>query len=208
MRANILTANLPCSTPDCCATIRKAVATALARRGFEFDAAGYAALEEQRKTLQTRAESFQAERNQRSKAIGKAKAAGEDIEPLKEAVAGLGDELEPGQGRTRSNSRATGRHPVRSAQSARCRHAGRRRRTDNTVVRHWGEPPSFISTWPITWPSAKGLMGWMRPRPPRSPGRASRSCAGMSRVCTGRSSRSCSTSTSVPATRKSTCRIS
>lgn len=71
----------------------EAVAQALARRGFEFDAAGYAALDEQRKTLQARAESLQAERNQRSKAIGQAKAAGEDIEPLKEAVAGLGEQL-------------------------------------------------------------------------------------------------------------------
>ncbi len=71
----------------------EAVAEALARRGFVFDAAGYASLEARRKALQERTESLQAERNQRSKAIGKAKAAGEDIEPLKQAVAGLGEEL-------------------------------------------------------------------------------------------------------------------
>lgn len=71
----------------------QAVAQSLARRGFEFDAAAYAALDEQRKELQARAESLQAERNQRSKAIGQAKAAGEDIEPLKQAVTGLGEQL-------------------------------------------------------------------------------------------------------------------
>jgi len=72
----------------------QAVAAALARRGFEFDAPGYAALDARRKDLQTRTEELQAERNRRSKSIGKAKAAGEDIEPLKQAVAGLGEQLE------------------------------------------------------------------------------------------------------------------
>lgn len=70
------------------------VERALARRGFVFDSAAYAELDERRKHLQTRSEELQAERNQRSKAIGKAKAAGEDIEPLKQAVAGLGEQLE------------------------------------------------------------------------------------------------------------------
>src|SRR5699024_5788795 len=71
----------------------EAVASALALRGFDFDAAAYAALEARRKQLQEETESLQAQRNQRSKAIGRAKAAGEDIEPLKQAVAGLGDRL-------------------------------------------------------------------------------------------------------------------
>ncbi len=72
----------------------EAVARQLARRGFIFDADAYRDLDTRRKTLQTRAEELQAERNQRSKSIGKAKAAGEDIEPLKAAVAGLGEQLE------------------------------------------------------------------------------------------------------------------
>lgn len=71
----------------------EAVAQALSRRGFVFDAAAYGALDDQRKNLQTRAEELQAERNRRSKSIGQAKAAGEDIEPLKQAVAGLGEQL-------------------------------------------------------------------------------------------------------------------
>ena len=72
----------------------EAVARQLARRGFVFDADAYRDLDARRKTLQARAEELQAERNQRSKSIGKAKAAGEDIEPLKAAVAGLGEQLE------------------------------------------------------------------------------------------------------------------
>lgn len=69
------------------------VASELARRGFEFDVAAHKVLESKRKELQETTESLQAERNQRSKAIGQAKAAGEDIEPLKAEVAGLGDKL-------------------------------------------------------------------------------------------------------------------
>ena len=71
-----------------------AVAAALATRGFVFDADAFAALDDDRKRLQTRAEDLQAERNQRSRSIGQAKAAGNDIEPLKQAVAGLGDQLQ------------------------------------------------------------------------------------------------------------------
>lgn len=69
------------------------VAAGLARRGFEFDRKKFNKLEEQRKSLQVQTEQLQAERNQRSKAIGKAKAAGEDIAPLLAEVAGLGDQL-------------------------------------------------------------------------------------------------------------------
>jgi len=69
----------------------------LARRGFDFDADTYLALEEKRKALQVDTEDLQSERNTRSKAIGQAKAKGEDIAPLLEAVADLGDRLEVGQ---------------------------------------------------------------------------------------------------------------
>ena len=73
------------------------VAANLARRGFEFDADGYLALEEQRKALQVETETLQSERNASAKQIGKAKAQGEDIEPLLAAVQDLGDRLEASQ---------------------------------------------------------------------------------------------------------------
>ncbi|KZN33195.1 seryl-tRNA synthetase [Pseudoalteromonas luteoviolacea CPMOR-2] len=68
-------------------------ATRLKKRGFELDVAAINALEEQRKTLQTRTQELQSERNSRSKAIGQAKAKGEDVQPLLDAVADLGDQL-------------------------------------------------------------------------------------------------------------------
>ncbi|MBT8088566.1 MAG: serine--tRNA ligase, partial [Gammaproteobacteria bacterium] len=70
------------------------VANNLARRGFEFDADAYLALEERRKALQVETEQLQSERNASAKSIGKAKAQGEDIEPLLAAVKNLGERLE------------------------------------------------------------------------------------------------------------------
>jgi seryl-tRNA synthetase len=76
-----------------------AVVANLARRGFSFDRERYLALEAERKELQTRVESLRQTRNERSKAIGKAKAAGGDVEVLKREVGELGDELARGEAR-------------------------------------------------------------------------------------------------------------
>ncbi|MGK7294433.1 MAG: serine--tRNA ligase [Candidatus Wenzhouxiangella sp. M2_3B_020] len=73
------------------------VAAGLARRGYPLDMEQFASLESNRKKLQTRVEELRNLRNTRSKAIGKAKAAGEDIEPLKREVAELADELQTRQ---------------------------------------------------------------------------------------------------------------
>src|SRR6056300_589810 len=70
------------------------IAANLARRGFTFDVDAYLALEERRKSLQVETEALQNERNTSAKSIGKAKARGEDIEPLLAAVKDLGERLE------------------------------------------------------------------------------------------------------------------
>jgi seryl-tRNA synthetase len=70
------------------------IAANLARRGFTFDVDAYLALEERRKSLQVETEALQNERNTSAKGIGKAKAQGEDIEPLLAAVKDLGDRLD------------------------------------------------------------------------------------------------------------------
>ena len=77
----------------------EAVNRALAKRGFALDIDRFQTLERQRKETQVHTEELQAERNRQSKAIGKAKAAGEDIEPLRAQVASLGDELKSNQAR-------------------------------------------------------------------------------------------------------------
>ncbi|MCD6673693.1 MAG: serine--tRNA ligase [Burkholderiaceae bacterium] len=56
-----------------------AVAARLRARGVDFDLDAFRALEAKRKTLQTRTEALQAQRNALSKSIGRGKAAGEDV---------------------------------------------------------------------------------------------------------------------------------
>ena len=77
----------------------EAVQAALKVKGFEFDAARFEALEAERRVLQTETEALQSERNAKSKSIGKAKAAGEDIEPLLAAVGDLGERLDAAKSR-------------------------------------------------------------------------------------------------------------
>ena len=66
----------------------------LARRGMQFDKEDYLSLEEQRKSLQVKTQSLQNDRKVRSKSIGKAKASGQDIQPLLDEVAQMGKELD------------------------------------------------------------------------------------------------------------------
>jgi len=73
------------------------VAENLAKRGFEFDADRFNQLEAQRKELQVKKENLEAEKRTRSKAIGKAKAQGEDIAPLLAEVNAMGDAVDNAQ---------------------------------------------------------------------------------------------------------------
>jgi len=72
----------------------KTLAAALAKRGFELDSAKLEALEQQRKQLQVATQDLQNQRNQRSKAIGQAKAKGEDTTAIMAEVQQIGQDLE------------------------------------------------------------------------------------------------------------------
>ncbi|NHQ86191.1 serine--tRNA ligase [Iodobacter sp. HSC-16F04] len=69
------------------------VAARLASRKFILDVNAFSALENERKSLQTRTQDLQAKRNASSKLIGQAKAKGEDVSAIMADVALLGDEL-------------------------------------------------------------------------------------------------------------------
>lgn len=69
------------------------VVSQLKKRGFEFDSTAFSALEQERKTVQTRMQDLQAKRNSASKQIGTAKAKGEDVSEVMVEVAGLGEQL-------------------------------------------------------------------------------------------------------------------
>jgi len=118
----------------------------LARRGYVLDTDAYVGLEERRKELQVRVEELRNERNVKSKAIGKAKAAGEDIQPLLDAVESLGDALksadtELGELQSRLNDLQLGLPnllhdsvPDGSDESG------------NIEIRSWGEPATLTFT--------------------------------------------------------------
>ena len=69
------------------------VAERLATRGMSLEAAAFQALEDERKTRQTRTQDLQARRNALSKQVGQLKGKGEDASAVLAEVAGIGDEL-------------------------------------------------------------------------------------------------------------------
>ena len=70
-----------------------AVAAGLAKRGKPIDFSGFVTLETERKTLQTRTQELQAQRNSLSKQIGMLKGQGKDASEVMAQVGALGDEL-------------------------------------------------------------------------------------------------------------------
>jgi seryl-tRNA synthetase len=68
-------------------------------RGFELPVSRIESLEAERKQIQMRTQELQNLRNTRSKAIGQAKAKGEDVAPLLAEVAGFGDALKASEAR-------------------------------------------------------------------------------------------------------------
>ncbi len=71
----------------------------LESRGFSLDVACFQALEAQRKSVQTRTQELQAQRNAASKAIGVKKGRGEDASVILAEVASIGDELKANEAR-------------------------------------------------------------------------------------------------------------
>ncbi|MBL3588892.1 MAG: serine--tRNA ligase [gamma proteobacterium endosymbiont of Lamellibrachia anaximandri] len=119
------------------------IAALLERRGFKLDKARILSLETRRKELQVQAQELQSERNSRSKSIGKAKAAGEDIQPLLAEVADLGDKLKQQQqalnevqAELRDITLVIPNIPHDSVPDGKSE-------DDNREERRWGEPPAF-----------------------------------------------------------------
>ena len=115
----------------------------LARRGYHLDTDSFLALEERRKAVQVRTQELQAERNARSKSIGKAKAAGEDIAPLLQEVEGLGEQLKAADEELGTIQDELGDILLGIPNIPHESVPGGRDEADNTEVRRWGEPREF-----------------------------------------------------------------
>lgn len=126
--------------------LRKDLPAAIAglkRRGFDFDEAGFRALEDERKRVQSRTEELQARRNVLNKQIGMLKGKGEDASAVMKEMAGLGDETKSNEATLAANQEKMTaflrvvpnipRPDVPDGKSA----------DDNVEVRRWGTPREF-----------------------------------------------------------------
>lgn len=120
-----------------------AVAASLARRGLTLDIAEIERLEAERKAAQTEAERLQAERNARSKAIGQAKARGEDVQPLLQEVANLGERLEAAKARFAAVAQELEGLMLRLPNLPHASVPDGRDETANVEIKRWGAPPTF-----------------------------------------------------------------
>jgi len=118
-------------------------AALLKRRGYDLDVENFAALEEKRKMHQVDAQALQAERNKKSKNIGKAKASGEDIKPLLDEVSSLGAKLEESektlaivQDEMNEIMMSLPNLPDASVPDGKSE-------DDNAEIKKWGEPKQF-----------------------------------------------------------------
>ena len=139
-----------------------ATAAQLLTKGFELDVRLVQSLEDQRKGLQVDTEELQATRNMQSKAIGQAKSKGEDIQPLLDAVANLGDqlnskkqELEVVQSRLNELLMTIPNVPDASVPVGKSE-------DDNVEVRTWGDRTefTFAARDHVDITSASGKMGF------------------------------------------------
>ncbi len=121
----------------------RAVAANLARRGYAFDVEAFEALEERRKALQAQADELRNTRNTRSKAIGRAKARGEDVQPLLDEVADLGDRLKAAEeqfNELRGNLDQVLMDMPNLLQESVPDGVDE---SENVELRRWGDPPGF-----------------------------------------------------------------
>lgn len=119
------------------------VAEQLKKRHFELDVAALEILESKRKAFQVETESFQNERNTRSKSIGKAKAAGEDIQPLLDEVAGLGEKLDSVKSELAVVQQQIDEIIMGIPNLLHDSVPEGKSEDDNVEIRRWGEPKSF-----------------------------------------------------------------
>ena len=113
------------------------------KRGFTLDVANITQLEEQRKALQVKTETLQAERNARSKAIGAAKARGEDIAPLLAEVDHMAAELEQGKVELEKVQNALNDIALNIPNIPADEVPLGKDDTENLAVSRWGEPRKF-----------------------------------------------------------------
>ena len=120
-----------------------AAVAGLKRRGFDFDAATFRSLEDERRRVQSRTEELQAKCNALNKQVGMMKGKGEDASAVMKEVAGYGDELKANevalaavQEKMNAFLRVIPNIPRPEVPEGRSS-------DDNVEVRRWGTPRKF-----------------------------------------------------------------
>ena len=121
----------------------QSVAEQLKKRQFELDVTALEQLESKRKACQIQTEELQQERNTKSKSIGKAKAAGEDIQPLLAEVSGLGDKLDAAKSELQSIQQQIDSIVMGIPNLLDESVPVGQDENDNIEIRRWGEPRKF-----------------------------------------------------------------
>ncbi len=119
------------------------LATALARRGYSLDVGLLESLETERRQAQLDAQALQTERNARSKLIGKAKAAGEDIAPLLAEIEDLGDQHKAAEARLALVLNQLNDIAMDIPNLPQDEVPAGKDENDNVEVSRWGTPRSF-----------------------------------------------------------------
>lgn len=112
-------------------------------RGYALDVAALEALEADRKRIQVRTQELQSLRNSRSKAIGQAKAKGEDASALMAEVAGFGDELKASEQRLDEIRAQLETLALEIPNLPQADVPAGKDEADNVELQRWGSPRSF-----------------------------------------------------------------
>jgi seryl-tRNA synthetase len=117
--------------------------TQLLRRGYQLDTKLFTELEEQRKSLQVETQNLQSERNKQSKAIGKAKASGEDVSEILNAVSSLGEQLKANEEKLLAVQTQLDSLLMEIPNIPHESTPDGNDEDDNVEIRCWGEPQQF-----------------------------------------------------------------
>ncbi|KAA3648948.1 MAG: serine--tRNA ligase [Proteobacteria bacterium] len=121
----------------------QAVAQKLADRGYQLDMQTWQKLEQHRKELQIETESLQSQRTKISKSIGQAKAQGQDVQPLLDQVASIGEQLEASKAALQNVFSEMEQVTLYTPNLAQDDVPVGQDEADNVEIRTWGEPPEF-----------------------------------------------------------------
>lgn len=119
------------------------VAAQLDRRGFVLDTAAFAAIEERRKAAQIEADRLRAERNAHAKAVGFAKAKGQDASALLSAAEAMGASLAAADARLEALQAELSALQLGLPNLLHASVPAGRDENSNVEVRRWGTPRTF-----------------------------------------------------------------